>query len=314
MDSLNGLLLINKPVGCTSHDVVARVRRILKIRGVGHAGTLDPLASGLLVILVGEGTKVSDYILNGHKTYEVEVRLGVQTDTQDLDGQVLKQVPVDFSGEKGRQNLRDAVMSLSGNLELQVPLYSAVKKEGQKLYDYARKGQDVVVPVRTMGFYNLEILTMAADSVRVKMYCSKGSFVRAWAEALGQKLGCGGAVAALKRVASEPYELELALTLDELEQRWGHLAEQKALGGAWVPLRESLPSFRIAWVEGQDERLLRNGQISHSLQAQLLKFVDVSGAATPGVRVLSRGSQALVAILLAAPGEFYKIKRVFQNA
>ncbi len=313
MSPLDGLLLVDKQPGCTSHDVVARARRVLNTKAVGHAGTLDPLASGLLVLLIGEGTKVSDYILNGDKAYVVRAKLGVRTDTYDTDGKVLSERAVSFT----REDLQIAVKSLEGEIELQVPAHSAVKVDGKKLYELARAGEQVNAPMRKMGFYDLEIVAAGADWVDVKMLCSKGTFVRAWVNALGEKLGCGATVSALRRVFSSPFKVDQALTLEVIEERWSKrelgqpTIDGQLIAPAWVPLRESLPAFKIAWVEGHDEKLLRNGQISKGLQAQLLKFVSLDGTEPPGVRVLSRETQEMVAILLAAPGQFYKIKRVF---
>lgn len=313
MSPLDGLLLVDKQPGCTSHDVVARARRILNTKAVGHAGTLDPLASGLLILLIGEGTKVSDYILNGDKAYVVRAKLGVRTDTYDTDGKVLTEQKVDVSFAQ----IQAAVKSLEGDIELEVPAHSAVKVDGKKLYELARAGEEVKAPLRKMGFYNLEITEHGSDFVDVKMLCSKGTFVRAWVNAVGEKLGCGATVSSLRRVFSSPFKVDQALTLEEIEDRWSKRpmgetpADGSLIAPAWVPLRESLPAFKIAWVEGHDEKLLRNGQISKGLQAQLLKFISLDGTEPPGVRVLSRENQEMVAILLAAPGQFYKIKRVF---
>lgn len=315
MSPLDGLLLIDKQPGCTSHDVVARARRILGIRSIGHAGTLDPLASGLLILLIGEGTKVSDYILNGDKEYVVRAKLGVRTDTYDTDGVVLSEQKVDLSKEQ----INSAVLSLQGEIELNVPAHSAVKVEGKKLYEHARKGEQIETPKRKMGFFNLEVVECGSDWVDVKMLCSKGTFVRAWVSALGEKLGCGATVSSLRRTFSSPFKVDQALTLEDIESRWSKREEvigsaerdAKLLMPAWVPLNDSLPNFKLAWVDGLDERLLRNGQISKGLQAQLLKHVSIDGGEPPGVRVLSRDSQQMVAILLASPGEFYRIKRVF---
>lgn len=311
MSPLDGLLLVDKQPGMTSHDVVGRARRIFGMKSIGHAGTLDPLASGLLILLVGEGTKVSDYILNGDKEYVVRAKLGVRTDTYDTDGVVLSERAVSIS----REQIEAALETLQGDIELNVPAHSAVKVDGKKLYELARKGEQVETPMRKMGFYNLEILDHGTDWVDVRMLCSKGTFVRAWVNALGEKLGCGATVSSLRRIFSSPFKVDQALPLEEIESRWSKFesSERKgeALAPSWVPLNDSLPNFKLAWVEGQDERLLRNGQISKGLQAQLLKFVSIDGGEPPGVRVLSRESQQMVAILLAAPGQFYKIKRVF---
>lgn len=309
---MNGLLLIDKPTGLTSHDVVHKVRRILGIRGIGHAGTLDPLASGLLVLLIGEATKVSDYLLNGDKGYDVLVRLGRQTDSMDVTGMTVREAKVGASvGE-----IRDAAMAMTGALKLEVPVHSAVKVDGKKLYEYAHRGQrPESVPTREMKFYGVEVTEIRDDRVRVHMKCSKGSFIRAWADELGKRLGCGGCVEELRRVMSEPFDVSRAIGLEELQKRWSNRAERhgSAIGSAWIPLKDSLPHFQRLDVEGQDERLLKNGQISGAVKAQLLRFVRI-GEAPPPVRVIARETDDLLALLTAEPNEFYKIKRVFHRA
>lgn len=311
MHPTNGLLLIDKSPGMTSHDVVHRVRRILGIRAIGHAGTLDPLASGLLVLLVGEATKVSDYLLNGDKGYEVTVQLGVKTDSMDITGQILKESSVDVT----REQILAAVEGLQGEIELEVPVHSAVKVDGKRLYEFAHKGETPEsVPTRTMAFYGVKVLNADPQAVTAEIHCSKGSFIRAWANELGERLGCGGTVQTLRRVRSEPFQVSQAITLEDLEKRWEARQERhgREIGSAWVPLRDSLPHFRRIDVSGQDEFLLKNGQISKTVQAQLLSFIQI-GEPPPPVRVINRESDDLLALLLAAPGQFYKIKRVFHR-
>jgi tRNA pseudouridine55 synthase len=308
---MNGLLLIDKPIGLTSHDVVGRARRILGHRGIGHAGTLDPLASGLLVLLIGEATKVSDYILNGDKSYELKARLGVATDSMDMTGQVLAEKPVTSSLEQ----IRAAVGALSGTLTLKVPIHSAVKVDGKKLYEYAHKGETPdVVPDREMSFYDVNLVEASQQGVVVRMSCSKGSFIRAWANKLGDDLGCGGTVEALRRVNSHPFDVSQAITLEELAEKWEARTERhgRVLGPAWVPLKDALPHFQRVDIDGYCETLLKNGQISKNLQAQLLHHVRI-GEAPPPVRVISRETDDLLAILLAENGGFYRIRRVFNK-
>ena len=312
MNPMNGLLLVDKPTGMTSHDVVHKVRRILGIRSIGHAGTLDPMASGLLILLVGEGTKVSDYLLNGDKGYEITVRLGVKTDSMDMTGTVLLERPVNVTPEK----IRQAALDLQGALTLEVPVHSAVKVDGKKLYEFAHKGErPEAVPMRTMEFFDLEVLDITGDRVSIRMRCSKGSFVRAWADALGEKLGCGGAVEVLRRVDSDPFKVSAAISLEDLEARWEGKAERhgRVIGDSWIPLKDALPHFRRIDVSGQDETLMRNGQLSKNVQAQLLQMVHM-GQAMPPVRVITRETDDLLALLLAEQGQFYKIRRVFHRA
>jgi tRNA pseudouridine55 synthase len=312
MNPMNGLLLVDKPTGITSHDVVYRARRILGIRGIGHAGTLDPLASGLLVLLIGEATKVSDYLLNGDKGYEVTVRLGITTDSMDITGVVSREVVPDLTEDA----IRAAVAGMSGTLELKVPVHSAVKVDGKKLYEFAHKGETPdVVPSREMRFYDVETVSVDPQRVRVRMKCSKGSFIRAWANELGLRLGCGACVEVLKRVSSAPFEVSQAIGLEELEAKWNARADRhgSAIGPAWIPLRDSLPHFRRLDVDGQDERLLKNGQISVGVRARLLQFVSAFDTAAPPVRVIASETDDLLALLVAEPGEFYKVKRVFHR-
>jgi tRNA pseudouridine55 synthase len=321
MNPTNGLLLIDKPSGMTSHDVVGKVRRILGIRAIGHAGTLDPLASGLLVLLIGEATKISDYLLNGDKGYELKAQLGLATDSLDITGQVISEKPVTASPEK----IRETALSLQGALNLSVPVHSAVKVDGKRLYKFAHKGETPEnVPVREMSFYDLDVVEVNAPKtgepseipagVTIRMRCSKGSFVRAWVGRLGEDLGCGATVTGLRRLYSAPLEVTQAVGLDELERRWSSKEERhgRVLGPAWVPLAETLPHFKRIAIGGQDEVLLKNGQISKGVQGQLLQGCHI-GEAPPPVKVVSLETGDLLALLLAEPGQFYRIKRVFNK-
>lgn len=312
MNPMNGLLLVDKPSGLTSHDVVHRARRILGIRGIGHAGTLDPLASGLLILLVGEATKISDYLLNGDKGYEVTVRLGVKTDSMDMTGQVLRTAPVSVSHEE----ITAVARALQGELELAVPVHSAVKVDGKRLYEYAHRGETPDnVPLRKMGFYDLEVVSVDSSTLTVRLRCSKGSFIRAWADHLGDRLGCGGAIQALRRTFSEPFDVSGAISLEAIETKWAAREERhgRVLGPAWIPLKDALPHFQCIEIAGQDEVLLKNGQISKSVQPRLLGLIRL-GETPPPVRVISRETDDLLALLVAEKGQFYRVRRVFHRA
>ncbi len=310
MNTMNGLLLVDKPSGLTSHDVVARVRRILGLRAIGHAGTLDPIASGLLVLLLGEGTKISDYVLGGDKGYEVKARLGRRTDTLDRDGRVLEEKDVGAAPDE----VRAAIGRLKGVLSLPVPAHSAVKVRGKKLYEYARQEKEVEAPVREMDFREVDVLDVSLPLATIALTCSKGSYIRAWVDKLGSDLGCGAMVEELRRTRSEPYSVADAITLEALEQAWQtrQARDASVLGKAWVPLRDALPAFRVLRVDGQDEVLMKNGQISRHLQTRLLGFVT-GGQRLPGVKVVSAATDDLVSLLWADEGEFYKIRRNFNR-
>lgn len=318
---MNGVLLVDKEPGMTSHDVVAKARRMLGIRSIGHAGTLDPLASGLLLLLVGEATKISDYLLNGDKSYEVTVRMGLATDSMDITGKVLKETSLrDSSGnlspELAEEKVREIASSATGVLSLEVPVHSAVKVGGKKLYELAHKGErPEEVPVREMTFYGLQWLNFAPEQSEftMRISCSKGSFIRAWANHVGELLGVGGTVSALRRVESAPFNVNRAKKLGEIAELWDgrEAAAGAVLGSSWVPLDEALPHFGRIEVAGQDAALLKNGQISKAVQAELLRKIQLGTQPAP-IRVIDREENRLLALLAAEPGEFYKIRRVFQ--
>ena len=309
MHPLNGILLVDKAAGLTSHDVVARSRRILGLRHIGHAGTLDPAATGLLLLLLGEATKLSDFVLSGDKEYEFSVQLGVETSTLDLDGEILAKREVHFSS----QVLEETALKLQGELQLPVPKVSAVKVEGRRLYQYARSGQEVEVPSRSMHFRDLRVLRVGPDSITVRSWCSKGSYVRSWAAEFGRLLGCGGVVSSLRRLSSSPYQVSEAITLEAMQEFWLNRSQRdgRIFGSSWIPMRDCLPQCAQLYVEGHCESLLKNGQISKVLQAQLLRFV---GSTPPPVKLLSRETQDVLSLLCFEAGKGYRIRRVFPTA
>ncbi len=311
-DPFHGVLLVDKPVGCSSHDVVAKVRRIFGTKAVGHAGTLDPIASGLLVLLLGEATKLSNYILNGDKGYEVMVRLGRETDTLDISGHTLNETEVTATAAE----VREAASQLKGVLSLQVPKFSAVKVEGKTLYKEARQGREFEPPTREMNFYEVEVLNVELPHVRVRMRCGKGAYVRSWAQELGKRLSVGACVEQLRRTWSQPYDLESATTLTQLEaQPW------QSLQGA-IPLVQALNEWPSIVVDGKDHTLLRNGQLSHGLKGRLRVFYrhPRTGEVNPGVKVmakdLSKGLHDRQLLALLEPGLVegdFKIARVINS-
>jgi tRNA pseudouridine55 synthase len=303
--SVHGLLLMNKPTGMTSHDVVAKVRRLLGTKSVGHSGTLDPLASGLMVLLIGEGTKLSQYILERDKAYIVRAQLGLETETYDTTGSILKEKPVDIP----REDIRSLVLQLQGNMNLPVPLYSAVKVGGQKLYEYARRDQAVEVPQKEMSFYDLEVRDQGENWVDVFMRCSKGSYVRAWVHLLGQKLGVGAAMSRLERTESTPYHLAQALTLEHLEASLSAGTPPEAIPG-FIPMTATLPHFKVVRVQGQSQAMMGNGLISHDLRTRLITLFQPGR--DEGVKVLSQRTGELLALVGLEPQKGFVIRRVFR--
>lgn len=297
----SGLLLLDKPSGMTSHDVVSSVRKISAQKQVGHAGTLDPLATGLMVVLMGEATKISDFVLNGDKSYRVRLRLGVTTDSGDADGNITGEKPVAVSVEQ----VSAAVETLAGEFEWPVPIYSAVKVQGQKLYELARSQKPVEPPKKKMIFKKVVLLKVELPFVEVQLECSKGSFVRTWVEQLGQVLGPGAMVTELRRLTSIPYSLDKAISLEK------YRSAQDALGEHFIPLDSTLPEWPQIRLEGVEEKLIKNGQIPHRLG----RFLEIEFGQHPqaGVKILSRRNNALIALLTRPnPSQpSYTIKRVF---
>lgn len=211
---MNGIINIYKEAGYTSFDVVAKMRGILKIKKMGHTGTLDPDATGVLPVCIGNGTKLVELFSDHEKEYIAELRLGVATDTQDLSGEILKTSPVEVSCEE----IREAVLSFVGEYMQLPPMYSAVKVNGKKLYELAREGKEVERKVRPVNFREIEILSMELPVVKIRVVCSKGTYIRTLCNDIGEKLGCFGAMKSLVRTRVGMFKLEEAITLEELEQ------------------------------------------------------------------------------------------------
>lgn len=212
---IEGLLLVDKPGGMTSHDVVYRVRRKLHMKRIGHAGTLDPMATGLLVILVGKATKASQYLMGVDKVYEGTVKLGETTNSQDADGEILETKPVP---EFTREQIEEAMRSFMGDQYQIPPMFSAIKVGGVPLYKLARKGEEIEREPRFIRISKLETLGFAAPELHFRMHCTKGTYVRTFAHDLGNKLGCGGHLSSLRRTASGKFSIENAVTLQTFEE------------------------------------------------------------------------------------------------
>ena len=247
--------MVDKPVGPTSFAVVRQIRRAAGVRRVGHGGTLDPLASGVLPICLGEATKLAPFLLGADKEYDVTIRLGVETDTDDADGTVTATADPSRVSETA---LREALGRFRGPISQVPPAFSAIKRDGRALYDYARAGQRVDVQPREVTIHALELLGFGApDDVRLHVHCSKGTYVRALARDLGRTLEVGAHVTALRRTRSGPFALADARPLDQV------LAALGAPAGAALPLvglaaaLGHLPQIQVADALARD---LRSGK------------------------------------------------------
>lgn len=211
---MEGILLVDKPRDHTSHDVVARLRGKLKMKRIGHAGTLDPMATGLLIILVGKATRVSQYLISLDKEYEGTIELGKVTDTQDADGEMMETRPVPPFTE---EEIRAAIRTFHGDQYQTPPMYSAIKIDGVPLYKSARKGEEVEREPRFIRVMEWELTRFGLPQFDFRLRCTKGTYVRTLAHDLGQKLGCGAHLAALRRTATEKFHVSQALTLDAIQ-------------------------------------------------------------------------------------------------
>lgn len=247
----HGILNVYKEAGYTSHDVVARLRGICKQKKIGHTGTLDPDAVGVLPVCIGNATKLSDMLTDRQKEYVADFRLGVTTDTQDISGRILEEREVLVSPSQ----VREAVFSFLGD-SLQVPpMYSALKVGGKKLCDLARAGKEVERRPRPVTIYSIELLREEHPDYTIRVSCSKGTYIRTLCHDVGELLGCGGVMTGLKRTRVGEFWIEQAYTLEELQK----LSESGELGKVLLPVEymfRALPGFKAG---REDYRALRNG-------------------------------------------------------
>ena len=209
---MNGIVIVDKPVGWTSQDVVSKLRGKLHTKRIGHGGTLDPMATGVLPVFVGRATRGVEFFEHAEKTYETVLRLGLLTDTEDTSGTVLEQRSVAVTEEQ----LEAALAQFRGEILQVPPMYSALKVNGQKLYDLARKGKEVERQPRPITIHELTLLGMEADGIHLRVRCSKGTYIRTLCKDIGEALGCGGCMAALRRVTAGEYTIEESVPLQTL--------------------------------------------------------------------------------------------------
>ena len=209
---MNGIVIVDKPSGWTSQDVVSKLRGVFKTRRIGHGGTLDPMATGVLPVFVGRATRGVEFFEHAEKTYEAVLQLGITTDTEDTTGTVLEEKPVSVT----EQELLDILPKFRGEIQQIPPMYSALKVNGQKLYDLARQGKEVERKSRTITIFRLDCLEFSGSTARLLVHCSKGTYIRTLCKDIGAALGCGGCMAALRRVQAGEYTIGQAVSLQEL--------------------------------------------------------------------------------------------------
>jgi tRNA pseudouridine55 synthase len=248
----DGVILIDKEEGRTSFDVVRQVRRFSGIKKVGHAGTLDPFATGLLIVMLGEGTKLSSYLMAGEKTYHATMRLGVETDTLDLTGEIVKRNDVP---ELEPRLLRQTAFEFVGEIEQIPPQFSAVNFNGKRAYSFAREGIRIDLQKRKVRIRSLEITSVNLPDVAINVACSSGTYIRSLAADLGRRLGPGAHLTSLRRLKSGTFDVRDALGLEKLEL----LSNDSAFRGKIIPLSEALPDIPEIQVDDLMARKIRNG-------------------------------------------------------
>ncbi len=223
---MTGVVCINKPIGKSSHFAVAVIRRITKIKKVGHTGTLDPLATGVLPVCIGrEATRLSQLIMDSDKEYKAVLKLGVSTTTQDSEGEILAQKEVNVTNEQ----IEKAVESFVGEISQIPPMYSAIKIDGKKLYELARKGVEVERKPRIVTINYINILNISGDEVEMVIGCTKGTYIRTLCNDIGEKLGCGGFMKSLIRTKCGGFSIENSITLEEFEELYNKGEAEKVI-------------------------------------------------------------------------------------
>lgn len=273
---INGVLLLDKPYEMSSNHALQAVKRIYFAQKAGHTGALDPLATGMLPICLGEGTKFSQFLLDTDKTYQVTAKLGIRTTTSDADGDVVSEKPVDISDEQ----LASALDSFRGTTKQVPSMYSALKYQGQPLYKYAREGIEVPREARDITVFSLELLRFEHDEVDLRIHVSKGTYIRTIVDDLGELLGCGAHVAGLRRLAVGNYPIDKMVTLSQLEDlleqaKQQDLTPSELLDPLLLPMQSAVEGMPAVFVDDMSANFLRHGNPVQAYKAPMEGSVQV---------------------------------------
>lgn len=246
-EELNGIVALDKPSGMSSARLTAKVKRLLGVKKAGHTGTLDPFATGLMLLCLGKATKLARFFLNSIKTYEGVIRLGIETDTQDLTGLITASCNVD---NVSKVDVYSAFEKFKGTIRQNPPIFSALKHEGTPLYKLARRGKPVQKPARIVHIYDLDILDLCLPEIRFRVTCSGGTYIRALSADIGKELGCGGHLKALRRTKIHGFKIEEAVSLSDIEKiaELEYINARQAICSFLIPMAQALkhmPEYRV---------------------------------------------------------------------
>lgn len=297
----SGIINVYKEKGFTSFDVVAKLRGILKTKKIGHTGTLDPDAEGVLPVCIGRATKVCDILTDKDKVYEAVMLLGVETDTQDTTGEILKELPV----EESESVVKEAILSFVGEYAQIPPMYSALKVNGKKLYELAREGKTVERKARNVQIFSIEILEMDLPRVRMSVHCSKGTYIRTLCHDIGQKLGCGGCMEKLLRTKAGIFELADTLKLAEIDV----LAKEGLVEEKIISVDELFEDHSKVWTKQEYDVVVHNGN-----RVKMKMFQEKLPENTERLRVYdSKGEFIGIYEFCSERGDFKPVKMFYEN-
>ena len=275
---IDGIINVYKEAGYTSFDVVAKLRGILKQKKIGHTGTLDPMAEGVLLVCLGKGTKLVDMITSGSKEYRASMKLGITTDTEDITGKILSEMPV---GDYSKEYVTDIINSFLGHYMQIPPMYSAIKKDGKKLYEYARSGIEIEREPRPVEIYSIDNISIELPLISFDVHCSKGTYIRSLCRDIGEKLGCGGTLTSLLRSEVHGFYLKDSIKLADIER----LRDEGKLMEYVLPVDTLLDEYSVCEIKPDCTKLLYNGNKLNLSQLQ----VSDTGALTDIVRIYAQG-------------------------
>lgn len=289
----NGIFNVDKPAGMSSHAVVAAVRRASQVSRVGHAGTLDPMATGVLLVCIGQGVRVAEYLIDHDKKYRARVRLGSETDTYDATGKVVAQHDVHVTPAQ----VADVLQRFVGKLDQLPPAFSAIKKDGVPQYKRARRGEPVEIVARPVEIFSIELRPTALPEIEFDVHCSKGTYIRSLAHDLGAELGCGAHLTALRRTAVAQFSIDDAVPLEQLREAFANGYAEKFLN----PLDEALLQFQAIVVDAAAQKQIEQG-------SALTCGADY---ATPLLRAYSTAGECIALLERGAAPDVWKPRKVF---